>query len=412
MTLTQQEKLVSEERKGFGPKPGHDIVVYELIESGLRFDRVLTEGKVFEPKKKYVFGKPPEYASWAVNKHPSLRFEFTARFDHMGGGHSFDLIFTLLYAADDTRLIVANLVNDPLKMVQSDVRDAIGPEVAKIPWDILFASKLKDNFEELAKERVLSLHKLKLIEAAKLHGIKLNDVKIKLALTNEDVSILAEASKREREKRIAELKHIGAVETIKYTTNLEGEKLTSELSLIDKQQELERRKNAHNREQKMQDVVVSAAGTALGNMAEETRSPEGFIRASEAVMRTFQSVGSRSNNLSNSGPVLESGNQRLLAVSAPGDALEEILREALDTLGPSHLEGETGRDLLSATLHWIAELYRGLNANPEVLEFYKDRLSSVASELNNEFSSEQYEYIRKLMDSDSIRARLTNTRGA
>ena len=231
MNLTQQHRVVSEERKGFDPKSGHSIVVCELVENELIFVQVLAEGEVFVPRKRFTFAKP-QYASWAVNKQPNLQFAFTEPFYHMESVRSLGLTFTLQFAVCDERLIVHHLPNDPLKMLRDEVVRTFRAALIAIPWEVLFAAKFKDRFADVSAELV-SLHRVGLARTAEQYGITLKDIQIVAYLSNQDAAL----------------------------------------------------------EQKMRDAALDVAKTtALRNVAEEARSPEAFIRASQLVAKALQVV--------------------------------------------------------------------------------------------------------------------------
>ena len=132
--LTQEERLVSEERSGFSPKPGHDIVVFELVDRGLRNPEVVPEAKTFEPRRKGLFSKAQEYVSYAVSNNKHFRYSFTNRFNHKSVAHSFDLTFNLRFAVNEADLLVAKLQSDPLRQVRDEAQRLVGAEVTTYSW--------------------------------------------------------------------------------------------------------------------------------------------------------------------------------------------------------------------------------------------------------------------------------------
>src|SRR5205823_6279322 len=143
--------------------------------------------------------------------------------------------------------------------------------------------------------------------------------------------------------------------------------------------------------------VMEAAVDALRNIASDTRTPEGLVRAVEAVYRSILAILPTSvatgGNVRNAMPAGGVASNLLQASSSQlsRPALAKVLTEVLEQFGSNIDPNSDQKQLLAAILHWIAELSLGSEAKPEFIDCYQKQITEVAPRVN--LPSAQYSYL-------------------
>ena len=208
--VTQQLGVVSAERKGTSPTPGHMLVVFELVNDGLQFVEVVADGAPFSPRKKALFGAAPEYASYAVKSDPSINDDFVERFTHKTISHVFDLEFSIRFRVNEARTIVQFLKSDPLKRVRDEVKRVVGSAASTTPWDDLSAARARDNCRGLL-DTVVKAAQANLKTFSNSVGIEILEVDCSLLASAQDAEPLIVARKKELEIEIAVIEQQTAI---------------------------------------------------------------------------------------------------------------------------------------------------------------------------------------------------------
>ncbi|HEY6249196.1 MAG TPA: hypothetical protein VI685_04505 [Candidatus Angelobacter sp.] len=405
MNLTQEQKAVSEERKGTGLKPGHDLVVFEILDHGMQLVRVVKEGEKFKVRRKGWlgwFGSVREYASYAVNNNSNLRFRFTQRFDHMSASHYFDLSFMVRYRVSDPAEIVKKLGDDPLRMLREEIKAVLGGAVARWRWNEIVESKLNNNFSVLADRVTQGSNFERLERFAAEVGIELQSVETVLNLTSEDAAPIVAETDLERKERIAK------VEQQRKQAEISREyELTFPKQILDKQNVVnEKELNRLRLQGELETTGFRAMGKAIQQIADETRTPDGLQRGVEIITRTFQGAaagadGGSTGQLTGSSagiPALGSGSDN-------GQGLGVVLAEALRRFG-LRKEHPADRQLLSGVLHWVAENYRGKEADDKLLNDYRNVIQDTMNKVPGGVDSESYTWLQRLLDHDDLQHRV------
>lgn len=401
MNFTQEKGAISEERRGHGAKPGHDIVVFEIIDHGMQLVEVVKEGEQFQPKKKSLFGPAREYASYAVNNTPTLNFKFTQRFDHMSASHFFDLTFYVRYAVSNPALIVTKLSHDPLGKVRDEIKEILGGAITQISWDEIFNSKLTNNFSALAQQVMQGPHFEDLEKLAAEYGIGLKDIEIALDLSAEDTHPLKRTADYVRSEHIANIEHQQKKDEFKRASDLTvPEQDLAKRKLIN-QKELDRLKNQSDLER----TVIEILGKTLGNVADGIQTPEALSRGMETIWQTFQYVPGPNDGRQGGalpGPLLV---PQIGPGSENGHALATVLDEAMRRFGARKVH-PFERDFLANLLHWIAENYRGQRADAKLLNDYRMALVDGQEKIPGGVDSESFTWLQRLLNQEDLQARL------
>lgn len=423
--VTQQLGVVSAERKGTSPTPGHMLVVFELVNNGLQFIEVVADGTPFTPRKKTLFGAAPEYASYAVKCDPSINDDFVERFTHNTISHVFDLEFSIRFRVNDPRTIVQFLKSDPLKRVRDEIKRVVGGAACTTPWDNLSVARARDNCRELLAN-VVKAARTNLDAFSKSVGIEILEVECALLASAQDAEPLIVARQKELEIELAVIEQQTAIKRknleaemhlldLQKGNQAEEQKLDLELQISTKRQQLalieQERENELNRLKRndaFQAQMMNATVTAIGTLAGDVKHPDDFVRAGEAVRLTLQqaaSAGSGGPGVRGTLPIAGAAVKGLLPTG--GDRkLGEILTEALDRFGPDVDQSSEKRELLSALLHLIAELYLGERGNPEVTGHFGPLIEDLSVKYKGGLSPEQFRFIQRLLDIEFMKRHL------
>ncbi|MDB4916637.1 MAG: hypothetical protein JWM95_4281 [Gemmatimonadetes bacterium] len=419
ISVTQMEKLVSEERKGVGARLGHCLVVYELVDHGLEFYRVVNEGEGFRPRTKKFLAPDPEYASYAVNMARSLRFQFTERFEHMSLGHEFDLTFTLSYRAGDARLLVDGLTNDPLRRVREEVTRLLGGKAMAIEWNVIVDSKVRNNFASLLPRIMGETELVHIREFARDTGVEVLGIDAALHLTTEDVNVVKQGVVDEREAEFEKTATARAVRTSAAGTQIRNADRKSqhdqelydielENEVIEKRYRLRVEKQIHENRLASLELAaqfqvqgMAAAAKALSQVAEEIRSPEQLVRASELVAQALQvSFGGAPAPDARIGMLNGSSRtQRLVAGNAGELATELGIAQEKAASIPDELDRKL---FVALVMHWFAELQLGRGADKEIVDRYRAELESIGIRLRSGLSPELFDYVQRILDGDAM----------
>lgn len=403
MNFTQEKGAVSEERRGHGAKPGHNIAVFEIVEHGLRFAGMTNEGEQFQPKKKW-FSPAREYASYAVNNTSTLNFKFTQRFDHMSVSHFFDLTFYVRYRVSNSALIASKLSDDPLGKVRDEIKEVMGGAITQLPWNVILQSKLANNFSTLAGEIIQGPGFEHLEKFAAEYGIELKSVEISLDLSAEDAGPLKKRASSDRKEQMANIDTEGEKAKIAREQELLRPKTGLEKAKLLSQKELERVKNQIGLEK----TGVEALGKALVTVADGIKTPDGLSRGMGIVWQAFQGVTSAGNGepdgvlpgLPSSPPINLIG-----PGSENGHVLATVLGEAVRRFGARKTH-PFERDFLANLLHWIAENYRLQKADTKLLNDYHAALVEGPEKIPGGVDNESFLWLQSLLDQEDLQARL------
>lgn len=412
--LTQQMGIVSAERKGTSPTPGHMLVVFELVNNGLQFVEIVADGTLFAPRKKSLFRAPPEYASYAVRSDASINHDFVERFTHKAIKHVFDLEFSISFRVSDAKTVVQFLHSDPLKRVRDHIKRIVGGAACATPWEELLAAHAVDNCRAL-HETVVKSAWPNLTAFANSVGIEVLEVHCSLHASAQDAEPLIVAGKKELEIEIALIEQQTAIKRKHLESEMdlldvqkgyraEEHKLDLELAISTKRQQLALMKQEHENElnrlkriDAYQSKMLDATVTAIGTLAHSITHPDDFVRVAEAVRWTLQQVGFGGlgvrSTLPNSGVAV-----RALLPAGGVRKLGEILNEALDQFGTDVEQSPEKRELLSAVLHLIAELYMGALGNPEVIRQLGALIEDLSIKYKGGLSSGQFRFIQRTLD--------------
>ncbi|MBZ5494581.1 MAG: hypothetical protein LAO76_26955 [Acidobacteriia bacterium] len=404
MNFTQEKGAVSEERHGYGAKPGHDIAVFEIIDQGMQFVGMVKEGEQFQPKKKGLFGPAREYASYAVNSTSTLNFKFTQRFDHMSASHFFDLTFYVRYGVSSPALIVTKLSHDPLGKLRDEIKETLGGAITRLPWADIFQSKLANNFSTLPRQIIQGPEFERLEKFAAEYGIELKSIEISLDLSAEDAEPLKKKASFNRKEEIADIDNEGEKAMIAREQDLLGPKVGLEKAKLLYQKELERVKN----QTELEKTVVSILGKTLGEVASGIQTPEALSRGMEIIWQAFQGIpGPDEGRPSGMPPGLASSSPvaMLGAGSQNGHMLATVLDEAMRRFGARKAH-PFERDFLANLLHWIAENYRMQRADAKLLNDYRAALVEGQEKIPNGVDSESFTWLQRLLDQEDLQARL------
>ena len=423
--VTQQLGVVSAERKGTSPTPGHMLVVFELVNDGLQFVEVVADGAPFSPRKKALFGAAPEYASYAVKSDPSINDDFVERFTHKTISHVFDLEFSIRFRVNEARTIVQFLKSDPLKRVRDEVKRVVGSAASTTPWDDLSAARARDNCRGLL-DTVVKAAQANLKTFSNSVGIEILEVDCSLLASAQDAEPLIVARKKELEIELAVIEQQTAIKRknleaemhlldLQKGNKAEEQKLDLELQISTKRQQLalieqehENELNRLRRNDAFQTQMMNATVTAIGTLAGDVKHPDDLVRAGEAVRLTLQqaaSAGSGGPGVRGALPLAGAAVKGLLPTG--GDRkLGEALAEALDRFGPDVDQSPEKRELLSAVLHLIAEVYLGARGNPEVTGHFEPLLRDLSVNYKGRLSPEQFLFIQRLLDVEFMKRHL------
>ncbi|HEY6252457.1 MAG TPA: CHAT domain-containing protein [Candidatus Angelobacter sp.] len=407
MNLTQEQKAVSEERKGIGSKLGHDLVVFEILDHGMQLVRVVREGEKFQAKRKGWFGwfgSLREYASYAVNNNSNLRFRFAQCFDHMSASHYFDLSFIVRYRASDPAEIVKKLGDDPLRMLREEIKAVLGGAVAQLRWNEIVESKLNNNFSVLAARVTQGANFERLERFAAEVGIELQSVETVLNLTSEDAVPIVAETDFERQERIAK------VDQQRKQAEISREhELTFPRQILDKQNVVnEKELNRLRLQGELETSGFRGVRKAIEQIAAETRTPDGLQRGVEIITRTFQAA--REAHVESAGQLIGSASLGVPAIgpgSESGHELGIILAEAL-RLFDLQKEHPVNRQILSGVLHWVAENYRGTEADEKRLNEYRSLIQHAVGEVPGGVDSELYAWLQRLLNQDDLQNRVAS----
>lgn len=404
MNFTQEKGAVSEERHGYGAKPGHDIAVFEIIDHGMQFAGMVKEGEPFQPKKKHLFGPVREYVSYAVNSTSTLNFKFTERFDHMSASHFFDLAFYVRYGVSSPVLIVTKLSHDPLGKVRDEIKEILGGAITRLPWEDIFQSKLANNFSTLAGQIVQGPEFERVEKFAAEYGIEIKSIEISLDLSVEDTGPLKKKASFDRKEQIADIDNDGERAKIAREQELLGPKAGLEKAKLLYQKELERVKN----QTELEKTVVSILGKTLGEVASGIQTPEALSRGMDVVWQAFQGVPGSGDGRPTGmlAGAASSGAVAMLGAGLQnGQGLAMVLDEAMRRFGMRKAH-PFERDFMANLLHWVAENYRAQKADAELLNDYRAALIEGQEKIPGGIDSESFTWLQRLLDQEDLQARL------
>jgi hypothetical protein len=353
------------------PVPGHDLVVFERIgNDGHRFHSLLPPEREMRKGLLGVFGLT-NFVAYAVTKDNDLRYEFTREVTTWDQAGSFILRCTLTFGVSDPRLLVEQLVRDPLKRLERMAGDLFANAASRVDWVTIENQGLAFERQVLASQSVnasgVQASNLAILrEFAAGRGFNLRDVHLSVVFPPE----FGEVIRRQREERQKQLIRASTAET----ERLELE-LRSRLSQVETVQ-------ANLR------GLINSAGTnldrMLGNIADGVTSPGALRNVLVELLDTFSQVSravSAAGVGGNADPALALRERVLNALPEGSGAVEahpssRYTREVVALVADLSCAQSEKDQLLSATFHLLGELLLGPRADGETVKRYRSDLRS------------------------------------
>ncbi len=394
MNLTQEQKVVSGEREGYVPLPGHDLVIYSVSNSRRKLEQHIKDGEEFKPTLMSRLGTA--YVSHTVNMNPQLRHQFSERKSHMMPGHSFDLTFVLHYCVEDPTIIVQRLHDDPLNAVRQEILRVVASKVACIPWVQIEAAKRTDNF---AERSAAIYHECspKLENFAANYGIKLLQPEIGLGLVEDAVPLETEAdlarkdliARSQRRFETGEYERLKAQEEDAHELNTVKQHNANELSALQAQA-------------RIRDAAATALGKAFDNVATHTETAEDIERNVRVITGALSSAQTANKadyrarlGTSSPAPALLEGHRR----SEVAKLIDQVIQD-FDSYAD---QPGKKRQFFAAALHWVAEMSLGNKADEALLTKWRMILEDKPDDITNP----QFRSLQELLNRNELTGRLS-----
>ena len=389
--LTRYLKVVSASTSGFVPTPGSDLVVLKHAQSGLLFDRVISDGQPVEQGKwiSRIFKNDAEYVCYVVNRDPHLQHSFTTQIEHTSHGHGFGLDYVLMFSVSNPRTVVERLNDDPVRKVELAVKGTVDAEARKIGWERLSSNVLELAGEELTKD-ILDRRLTGLQEFAGKYGIVLQSVGLTWHLGAEEVADIQAEVKGKQTKKLAEIRADTA------RTELVSQ---HELDVLRAQQDAQI--NAIKRRERVYDIGVEKFEVAAGNIVDKVNSPEALRHVYEVVRETALDHSQPPGLPAHRAAALPAAD-----ATGTGLAIGNVIDEALSQTQSFSSSASDKRRLLGSLLHLIAECYTSSSDQQTTTEEYVKVIKEIVKRTNRPLSDEQYSYFRRTLDVDALRSQL------
>lgn len=387
--LTQEQKLVR-----FVPAidsvPDHYLVIYKQTARGPEFRACLLPG---ETLKKRIFESPASFTSYAVPRDEHLRHRFNRDYKTHDQLHSFKLFFTVEYRINNPVFLVEKLHQDPVRHIEREIEDVLDRLKTSVDWSAV--EKEEIDLEQILflipprGEAISNLERLR--QFAQGYGFEIHRILVNRRLPDQEIHGSL-ATVRARQYREAIVAH----HTLKET-----EKVLDQ----DLKHHIDGRQGAFDRSQLVAGSFASNVARSMDQITDGIHSIHDLrdvVRETGALRASIMSIagGGELPPASASPPPIASG-----AHSTPNDSggsPKRYLEKICDQIGQVACEPDRRRQLLSATLHRIAEALRGKEANSATLEQYSRAIGAHMEELLPILDRTQIQLLHDIQDDQKL----------